>query len=84
MRNVLLLGVVLGIAGLVVGYFIFARAPITGDYIAIETLLNPPAGIIGRLMENVGQFAEIRRNIVVSGVVGAVSGVVLGVLVSRR
>ena len=84
MRNVLLLGVVLGIAGLVVGYFIFARAPITGDYIAIETLLNPPAGIIGRLMENVGQFAEIRRNIVVSGVVGAVSGVFLGVLVSRR
>ncbi len=84
MRNVLLLAVVLGITGLVVGYFMFARAPITGDYIAIETLLDPPEGIIGRLMEDIGQFARIRRSIVLTGAGGAVLGVILGLIVNKR
>ena len=84
MRNVVLLAVVLGIAGLVVGYFIFARAPITGEYISLGTLLDPPEGIIGRLMEDFGQFAEIRRNIMLSGAAGVAFGVVLGVVVNKR
>ena len=84
MRNVLLLALILGIAGIVVGYFVFARAPITGDYISIGNLIDPPNNLLGRLVSEIGQFAQIRRNILLTGAGGAVLGLVLGFVVSRR
>ncbi len=84
MRNVLLLAVVFGVVGLVLGYVIFARAPVTGDLIAVRNLIDPPEGLLGRIVEEVGQFAEIRRNILLSGGGGVVVGVILGLIVGRR
>ncbi len=84
MKNALLLLVVLGIVGLVVGYFIFARWPITNEMIGIQDLLSQPQDIVGSLLSEVSQFAEIRRNILLTGAGGAVLGLVLGIVVSRR
>ncbi len=84
MRNVLLLALVLGVVGLVLGYVIFARAPVTGDLISIRNLIDPPDGLIGRIVTEVGQFARIRRNILLSGAGGAAVGVILGLIVGRR
>ena len=84
MRNVLLLAVVMGVVGLVLGYVIFARAPVTGDLISIGNLIDPPDGLLGRIVEEVGQFARIRRNILLSGGGGVVVGVIMGLIVGRR
>jgi len=84
MRNVILLAVVFGLVGLVLGYLIFARAPITGELIAIRNLVDPPTGLVGNIVSELSQFAEIRRNILLTGGGGLVVGVVLGVVVSRR
>lgn len=84
MRNVILLAIVFGAVGLVIGYLIFARVPMTGELIAIGNLIQPPEGLIGNLVSEIGQFREIRRNILFSGGGGVVLGVVLGVVVSRR
>ncbi len=84
MRNVILLGLVFGVVGLVLGYLIFARAPITGELIAIRNLIDPPSGFVMNFFNELRQFAEIRRNILFTGAGGAIVGVVLGVVVSRR
>jgi hypothetical protein len=84
MRNVILLGLVFGVVGLVLGYLIFARAPVTGELIAIRNLIDPPRGLVGSIVSELSQFAEIRRNILFTGGGGVVVGVVLGAVVSRR
>jgi hypothetical protein len=84
MRNVILLAIVFGAVGLVIGYLIFARVPVTGELIAIGNLIQPPEGLIGSIVSEIGQFREIRRNILFSGGGGAVLGIILGVVVSRR
>lgn len=84
MRNVLLLAVVFGAVGLVIGYLIFARAPITGELIAVQNLIQPPEDLLGQIVSEVSQFEQIRRNILYTGAGGVVVGVILGVVVSRR
>ncbi|MFP4115417.1 MAG: hypothetical protein ACOC0O_02725 [Spirochaetota bacterium] len=84
MRNVLLLAVVFGVVGLVIGYLIFARAPVTGELISIGNLIQPPNDLIGEIVSELSQFSEIRRNILYTGAGGVVVGIVLGVIVSRR
>ncbi|MFW6248132.1 MAG: hypothetical protein ACOC3H_03320, partial [bacterium] len=83
MRNVLLLAVVFGVVGLVIGYLIFARAPVTGELISIGNLIQPPNDLIGEIVSELSQFSEIRRNILYTGAGGVVVGIVLGVIVSR-
>lgn len=84
MRNVLLLAVVFGVVGLVIGYLIFARAPITGELIAIQNLIRPPQDFLGEMWSEISQFEQIRRNILYAGGGGVIVGIILGVVVSRR
>lgn len=84
MRNVILLAIVFGVVGIVLGYLIFARAPITGELIAVQNLVQPPEGFVGELVSEIRQLREIRRNILYTGAGGLVVGVVLGIVVSRR
>lgn len=84
MKNVLLLAVVFGIVGLVIGYLIFARVPVTGELIAIRNLIEPPKNIVGEIFSELAQLREIRRNILYTGAGGVVVGAILGVVVSRR
>lgn len=84
MRNVLLLAIVFGVVGLVIGYLIFARVPMTGELIAIGNLIQPPEGLVGNIVSELAQFREIRRNILFAGGGGVIVGVILGIVVSRR
>ena len=84
MKNALLLLFVLGVVGIVAGYFIFARWPITNEMISIQDLVSQPSDILGSLLSEVSQLSEIRRNVLLTGAGGAVLGLVLGILVSRR
>lgn len=64
------------IIGLVAGYFIFAT--ILGQRVGLDTLLSfgPRDGLLGGLNQAANEItglAEIRRNIALTGVVGAVA-----------
>ncbi len=84
MKNVVLLAVVFGIVGLIVGYLIFARAPLTGELISIGDLFRRPNDLVGQIVNDVLAFETIRRSILLSGAGGAVVGIILGAVVNRR
>ena len=86
MRNVLALAIVLGIIGLVLGYFLFAS--LGNGHIPVSTLLGVSNGPLQDL-RNIGtgliaNLPDIRRNILLSGLVGVVAGVVIGVTTGGR
>ncbi len=81
MNNSFRLALVLGVVGLVVGYFLFGK--VGGDYVRLTTLLNLSGGGIAGFMRNLAGIGEIRQNILLSGTAGAGVGVLVG-LVSRR
>jgi len=80
-RSVLSVIIILGIAGLIVGYFIFARES-PGHYIPLAILFGAnPQGLGGFLHGIVDRTAlnlpGIRQNIIISGIVGAAVGLVI-------
>jgi hypothetical protein len=77
MRRAIVLIVVLGLAGLVVGYLVFARTE--GGYVRLEALFRPARHGLDRLVRKVTGIETMRRNILISGAVGAALGLVLGV-----
>jgi hypothetical protein len=81
MRKAVVLIVILGVVGLVVGYLIFARTE--GGYISLKALLRPSRHLLDELVKKVTGIGTIRRNILVSGAVGAVVGLVLAVATRR-
>ena len=78
--------VVLGVVGLIVGYFLFGKTG-GGNYVSIGDLFRPArsglAGLGQRLSEAVRGIEEMRRNILISGLVGAVVGLVAGLAMNR-
>ncbi|MFP4378636.1 MAG: hypothetical protein ACLFP4_16465 [Spirochaetales bacterium] len=83
MRNIVILALVFGIVGLVIGYLIFARAPLTGELIAVGDLLGQPRDLLGELVNDVLKIEQIRRNILLTGLGGVVVGIVLGAVMGR-
>ncbi|HUX20131.1 MAG TPA: hypothetical protein VMW69_02760 [Spirochaetia bacterium] len=81
MRNSLVLAIVLGIVGLVIGYFLFAS--VGNGHIPLSTLFGVANGLGDRLRNAltgiVANLPEIRRNILLSGLVGVVAGLVIGI-----
>lgn len=84
MKNVLLLMIVFGVVGLVVGYLIFARVPLTGELIAVPDLFARATDLVGQIVNDVLAIETIRRNILFAGAGGALIGVILGFVVNRR
>jgi hypothetical protein len=82
MRRTIVLIIVLAVAGLVVGYLIFARTE--GGYISIKALLRPTRHILDQLVKKVTGIETMRRNILISGAVGAGAGLVLGLATGGR
>lgn len=82
MRSIVTFALVLGLLGLVVGYFIFGK--IAGQYVAVDTLLGLGDDLISRIGEAFVQIGDVRRNILISGAAGVGIGIIAGALVSRR
>ncbi len=66
--------------GLIVGYFIFAKDPILGKYIDINTLLgiNTNDTFLEEIVIN-AIIEPIKQNIYISGAIGSVLGIVIAV-----
>jgi hypothetical protein len=80
MGRTLSFAIILGIAGLVVGYLVFGR--IEGEYLNVTNIFFPSENLFGRIADRV-VFREMRQNILISGGVGAVVGLVLGLAFGR-
>ncbi len=77
MKSPISLALVLGIAGLVLGYFLFAKF---GDsYIPVRDLLfGGGDSILKKLGNAVRGVEEVRRKMLLTGAGGAVIGLVIG------
>lgn len=84
MRNVLITALLLGVIGLAVGYFLFAGS--AGNYIPVWRLLgishNELQSLTNEFLAKFGGLATVRRNILISGLVGFAVGF-LGALVGH-
>lgn len=67
--------VVLGVIGLVVGYFLFARSAGGGYHNPID-IFFPGSGFEGFLRDTLGRMEQVRRNILAAGLGGAVAGLI--------
>ena len=85
MNKSISLAVLLGVVGLVVGYFLFGK--IGNGYIKVGDLLSAPksglAGVGRQVIDAITDIDQIRRNILISGGVGAALGLVGGLSISR-
>lgn len=84
MKYVVIFGVLLAIAGLVVGYLAFSNIPLVNQRYSIEALLQPAEGELGRMVQDLAGIRAARRDILLSGGVGLVLGLVAGAVVGRR
>ena len=77
MRNIIILGIVLAVLGLLFGYLVFGK--IAGEYVSVKALFTSSSGsVIRGLVQKLVGITTIRRNILISGGVGLVAGVILG------
>jgi hypothetical protein len=74
--------VVIGLIGLVVGYFIFGR--IGGEYIQVRHVFEPAQNVLEDIAESLAGIQKARRNIWISGAVGAAVGLIVAVAARRR
>ena len=77
LQKILFNAFTLAILGLVVGYFIFAKHPVSGDLLSPGALFNGGSGVSGLLLKPA--LEGIRQNVLISGAVGMVVGIILGV-----
>lgn len=84
MRNLIIFGVLFGVIGLVVGYLIFGRWGLTNDLIPLRDLFSSADNLIGEVARDVAGLSDKRQSIFISGGVGVIVGVVVGLLVRRR
>ena len=71
-------GFLFAVIGLAIGYFIFGKVSITGEYISIDALLNlkNDENILVNVIAN-AIVEPIREKILVSGVVGGIVGIII-------
>ena len=69
------------IAGLVVGYFLFAS--IAGEYVSVGRLLRPSGNVLDQVANSVIGVEQMRLRILISGGIGAVVGAVAGTAIRR-
>jgi hypothetical protein len=82
MSKIVTFALVLGAAGLVVGYFVFGE--IAGQYVRVVTLLGIGEDLRSQLGQAFMQVSDVRQNILLSGAAGLGIGILAGALVSRR
>jgi len=82
MLRIIFYGLLLGAAGLVVGYLIFGQ--VGGEYVPLDNLVNPPQDFLDEIQETITGIRQIRERILVSGAVGLGFGILLGAVLRKR
>jgi hypothetical protein len=82
MKKIVLNVLLFGVLALVGGYLSFGK--MGGRYVEITRLLFPPENVFESLGNALTGLAEVRRNILLSGLAGALFGLVVAVAPIRR
>lgn len=67
--------IVLSVLGLIIGYFIFGK--LAGDYVSVSRLLGANNSLLDDAFNSIAGIDAIRNKILLSGVAGAVLGLLL-------
>ena len=70
-RNILSVSA-FAVLGLIIGYAIFGK--LLGDYVSLKTLFSFGGNAFHRVFQSVSGIEDIRNRILLSGVAGAVAG----------
>ena len=70
------------IAGIVLGYFLFAKTGV--GYISPLTILIPGQGLTDKLAGVIMNLAAVRLNILISGAIGAGTGLLVVLVLGKR
>ena len=81
MRKIILSAIILGVVGLVAGYVLFGK--IGNSYISLQNLIIPSKSVLKQLGNTLIGVDEARRNILITGGVGAVFGIIVGIMRNR-
>jgi len=66
------------IIGLVLGYLIFGR--IAGEYVSLEVVFGQSENVLESIGRNISGLKEMKQNILISGGVGGVVGLILSLI----
>ena len=74
--------IIFAIIGLTVGYFIFGQ--INGEFVSPVDIFKSPDNFFSRTINNLAGIDEIRQNILISGAIGAIIGIIIGAALKRN
>lgn len=75
MKKLVIYILLFGIIGLIIGYLLFGK--MGGEYINVKVIFNSSKSAIESFGRNVSGLAKIKQNILISGGIGAVLGLVI-------
>lgn len=67
--------IIFAIIGLIVGYLFFGK--IAGEYVELTTIFNSSENALESFGRSISGIKEMKQNILISGGVGAILGVVI-------
>lgn len=80
MKKTIILILILGILGLAIGYFFFGK--IGDDYVSIKTIFGSSSKV-GSFLKDLTGVAKMKQNILISGGIGALLGLIIGLRKSK-
>lgn len=75
MKKSLILIVVFGLIGLFVGYLLFAR--VNSEYLSLKLIFGANNNVFQSFGRQISGINEIKQNILISGLVGAILGILI-------
>lgn len=78
MKRTVLLILVFLIIGLVLGYLIFGR--MSGEYVSFNVIFSQSENVLESIGRNIAGLEQMRQNILISGGVGAVVGLIISLI----
>jgi len=85
MRNIwpaIIVALVLGVAGMAVGYGIFGK--IGGEYVDLEVIFSTNKNFLQKAVRSIGGIDEMRSKILWCGAGGAALGLIFGLFPGKR
>jgi hypothetical protein len=82
MKKIIVNVLLFGVLALIVGYLSFGK--VGGRYVEVVRLLRPPENIFASMGNALVGLAEVRRNILLSGLFGGLFGLVVAIAPIRR
>lgn len=78
MKRIIIYTLIFAVIGFVLGYLIFGR--VSGEYIEIRAIFTSSENILESIGRSITGLKEIKQNILISGGVGAVAGLIISLV----